>query len=306
MLSLDAEHITQYHPWEGILWIHLDYSNPDAKNWILKHPNLDGISKSALLAEETRPRSHGTEDYLLLTLRGVNLNPGENPEDMVSLRSFISNNLIITSRKRKMLSIQDIFQALKENRGPRNSGEFLVDLCFRLTVRMENTIETAEEKIGDLEEETLNGVTSQIRDDLSQIRKKAILLRRYLHPQKEALWKILSEEMSWMSQKDNFRLREIVDQQTRYLEDLESIRERATVIADQISNQLADQLNNRMYVLSIIAAVFLPLGFLTGMLGINVGGIPGADNQWAFWIFCLILTLVVVGQLFLFRKKHWI
>lgn len=65
-------------------------------------------------------------------------------------------------------------------------------------------------------------------------------------------------------------------------------------------------MNNRMFVLSIVAAVFLPLGFLTGLLGINVGGIPGADYEAAFYIFTVILVGIVAIQLWFFRKRHWI
>jgi len=61
-----------------------------------------------------------------------------------------------------------------------------------------------------------------------------------------------------------------------------------------------------MYVLSVVAAVFLPLGFLTGLLGINVGGIPGADNKWAFAIFIVILVGVTFFEIALFKKKKWL
>ena len=62
----------------------------------------------------------------------------------------------------------------------------------------------------------------------------------------------------------------------------------------------------RMYVLTIVAAIFMPLGFLTGLLGINIGGIPGADNKWAFLIFIAMLVGVVTFQLMYFKKKKWL
>ncbi len=60
-----------------------------------------------------------------------------------------------------------------------------------------------------------------------------------------------------------------------------------------------------MYVLSVIAAIFLPLGFLTGLLGINVGGIPGADNPEAFWLFGAGLFCLVLIEVFIFKKLKW-
>ena len=91
----------------------------------------------------------------------------------------------------------------------------------------------------------------------------------------------------------------------RHLEDLDAIRERAAVTQEELQNRLAEQQNVRMYVLSIVAAIFLPLGFLTGLLGINVGGIPGADSGASFWIFVGFLIVVVVLQILYFRTRKW-
>ena len=61
-----------------------------------------------------------------------------------------------------------------------------------------------------------------------------------------------------------------------------------------------------MYIMAIISAIFLPLTFLTGLLGINVGGIPGAENENAFYIFTIILLFVVAFQFYIFKKSKWI
>jgi zinc transporter len=92
---------------------------------------------------------------------------------------------------------------------------------------------------------------------------------------------------------------------TRYLEDLDAARERAAVTQEELVSRLSEQMDNRMYVLSVVAAIFLPLGFLTGLLGINVGGIPGAEYKAAFAIFCTFLGAIAIIELIIFRKKKW-
>jgi zinc transporter len=101
------------------------------------------------------------------------------------------------------------------------------------------------------------------------------------------------------------RLRETTDHLIRYIEDLDSSRDRASVTQEELVNRLSEQMNNRMYVLSIVAAIFLPLGFLTGLLGINVGGLPGVENPDAFNIFTIFLITVVALQVWLFKVKRW-
>jgi len=65
-------------------------------------------------------------------------------------------------------------------------------------------------------------------------------------------------------------------------------------------------MNRTMYVLSIVATIFLPLGFITGLLGINVGGIPGVEDPYAFWSVCAMLVVLVVVEIVLFKKKKWL
>ena len=118
--------------------------------------------------------------------------------------------------------------------------------------------------------------------------------------------RLLTEKIVWLDESDRIRLREVYDQLTRHIEDLDEARDRAAVTQEQLVNSLAEQMNSKMYILSIVAAIFLPLGFLTGLLGINVGGIPGADSKLGFTVFILLLGLVVVFQVWLFRKKKWL
>ena len=60
-----------------------------------------------------------------------------------------------------------------------------------------------------------------------------------------------------------------------------------------------------MYVLSIVAAMFLPLGFLTGLVGINLGGIPGSESPLGFLVFSLLMIMILALQLWYFSRKHW-
>ena len=74
---------------------------------------------------------------------------------------------------------------------------------------------------------------------------------------------------------------------------------------EEVLSQLSAQMNERMYVMSIVAALFLPLGFFTGLLGINVGGIPGVNNEAAFWIVSGLCGAILLILTAIFRKRGW-
>ena len=291
---------------DATVWIPLDYSRSSHRDWLTQFSALDHLVIEALLAEDTRPRTTLIGNGLLIALRGVNLNPGADPEDMVSVRIWIDENRIVTTRRRELLSVNDIISQLETGEGPTSSADFVTLLADRLVWRMTDTIEGMEDKAAELEESMLEGGQASLRFELASLRRQAITLRRYLSPQREALGRLVTEKVEWIDDAHRMRIREITDRLIRDMEDLDAVRERAAVSQEELLSRLSEQLNQRMYVLSIVAAIFLPLGFLTGLLGINVGGMPGAGNPMAFWIFSGLLLVAVVMQLLVFRWKKWL
>lgn len=290
----------------GMLWIHLDYTDPEAAEWINHHAGLSPLVAQALLDENTRPRAHEYPGGVLVALRGVNMNPGEDPEDMVAIRLWVEPGRIISTRKRVLLSIREIRAALLEDKGPKCPGDVIVSLSKRLIARMSGVIDQIEEQTTELEELMLENTSLQARDQLSQLRRKIIALKRYLSPQREAMDALQVMDSPLLNDNHIMGLRESNERLIRYIEDLNESRERAAVLHEETINRASDLMNQRMYVLSLVAAVFLPLGFLTGLLGINVGGIPGVENPNAFYIFIVILGLTTGGMMWYFKHKRWL
>ena len=310
--AITTAEIDAWTPEQGVLWVHVDYSHPDTRGWLSTFADredsasLDELAVSALLAEETRPRAAAHNGGLLMALRGVNMNPNADPEDMVSIRLFADANHIISSRKRRLLSVDDVVGRFARKEGPCTSAEFIALLCERLVSRMSDPIEEAEDSVDLLEDSLLTTPRARLRNQLSDLRRQAISLRRYLAPQREALNWILSERVAWFDNDARAKVRESGDRLAQYIETLDSVRERAAVTQEELVNQISEESNARMYVLSIVSAIFLPLGFATGLLGINVGGIPGADNQQAFMIFVAMLITIAALMLVYFRYKRWL
>tara|TARA_R100000027_G_scaffold63770_1_gene56739 strand:+ start:16972 stop:17949 length:978 start_codon:yes stop_codon:yes gene_type:complete len=291
---------------DRLAWVHLDAGHEGTREWLQANVDyLDPIILDSLLAKETRPRSVEYDNGILLILRGVNLNENADPEDMISLRMWIDPHRIITMQRRNLMAVGDIQSKLKEGKGPRGAAEFLTAVSTRLIDRMEPVILDLNEQVDDIEEGILDEPDIQKRTELTDLRKTAIILRRYIMPQKEVVVSLRNSDQDWLDQASRRKFQEIQDRLVRYIEDLDLIRERSQIVKDELANMLADRLNKNMYVLSVIAAIFLPLGFLTGMFGINIGGMPGVDSPYAFVVFTGILVLIVVLQILLFKKMKW-
>ncbi|MCG6201516.1 zinc transporter ZntB [Psychromonas antarctica] len=287
------------------LWLHFDYSDEQSQQWIKKHSGLNETAIDALLTDDSRPHVLSQNDQLSLSLRGVNLNPGSDPEDMVSLRLWTDGKRLISTRKRRLLSTVDLVRNLEEGRGPKDMPSLLIDWIERIVRRMSDTVDNLEDDLLAIEDKLFSTEPRLIRASLLQLRMQSIGIRRYIAPQREALNRLIAESLSWFDELNGLRLRSIAERQIRHIEDIDAVRERASMTKEELSSSISEQMNQRSYVLTIVAAIFLPLGFFTGLMGINVGGMPGVEYSPAFWIvvtMCLGITGVLMG---LFYWKKW-
>ncbi|HHQ4644329.1 TPA: zinc transporter ZntB [Aeromonas veronii] len=285
-------------------WLHLDYGNPDSARWLLQTPLLSEAARESLLGQSNRPKLVRMGETVLLILRGINHNKDHRPEEMVALRIFITPDLIISSRRRPLLSEQDVFNQLKLGGGADTPADWLVEICDALTDRAGEFVEELHDKILDLEEMVL------MRDmpangRLALIRKQLIMIRRYLSPQRDLVARLANEKISWLDEDDRRRLLDIADRLRRWLDDLDAGVARTAVLADEINNLMAEATNRRAYQMSVMALLFLPASFLTGLFGINLGGIPGAENPTAFWVFCGSLVALASALAIWLKHRRW-
>ncbi len=301
-----GKEITEAVESSQLAWVHLDANEPDVNIWLESDLKcIDSIIVDALVAEEARPRILQFDSGTLLILRGVNLNEDAKPEDMVSIRMWIDKSRIISVRRRRLKAVSDITEKLLSGKGPKNSGEFITMLIGRLFERMEPVFSELDEELNTLEEKIMDTPEAVYRQEINSIRRRSILFRRYMAPQRDVIAALRISDQPWLKLKDKRHLQESLDDIIRYIEDIDSIRERGQIIKDELTNALSDRMNKNLYMLSVVAAIFLPLGFFTGLLGINVGGIPGSENGSAFFVFCAMLVGVVVFQISLFKFLKW-
>jgi zinc transporter len=298
--------VQNWRPSDGTLWLHFDFRVDETRQWLAEHSGLNEIAFNALVTDETRPRTLNRGDNLLLALRGINLGAASDPEDMISLRIWTDGHRVISTRRRALKSTEDVLEELRAGSGPLDTADLLVSWIDRIIWRMNDTIEDFEDQVLTLEEAILGGETAGVRMKLAHLRKQTISIRRYLAPQREAMNRLVGENLSWLDEMQRIRLREINDRLMRYIEDIDEIRDRASLAQEELSSAVAEQMNERTYVFTVVATIFLPLGFFTGLMGINVGGMPGVENGDAFWIvvsLCLLLSALLALY---FRCRKWV
>jgi zinc transporter len=293
------------NPTGGYLWLHLCAMHEDTRAYLESRCALDHIVIDAMLATETRPRALVRKNGTLIIFRAMNLTPGQEPEDMISIRIWIDDKNVITTRKRDIKAIEDIIESIDRRDAPKSAADFLIMITDRVFDRMEPFLVDLEDRISRTEELLASSDQDDLVEDAAFIRKRTAIFKRYIAPQKAVLETLLKSELGWLDNHHRESLAESLDTVTRYVEELQELRDRSQIINDELNNLHARRQNEITYIFSVAATIFLPLGFLTGLMGINLGGMPWANDNAAFWVFSGLCGLIAVVQITLFRKIGW-
>uniref|UniRef100_A0A7C2BFV8 Zinc transporter ZntB n=1 Tax=Pseudomonas graminis TaxID=158627 RepID=A0A7C2BFV8_9PSED len=294
-------------PHESV-WLHWDRSHPQTQTWLRKTSGLSEFVCDLMLEENTRPRLLALpDDELLLFLRGINLNPGAEPEDMVSVRIFAAAQRVISLRLRSLRATDELIASLNEGKGPKTASELLLYLAQFLTDKVQAVVSELTELVDDMEER-IDADERYLPEhgNMVHIRRRAAGLRRFLAPQREIYAQLTRSKMPWFVEDDADYWNELNNSLTRYLEELELTKERVGLALEAEDRRRNERMNRTIYRFGVITGIFLPMSFLTGLLGINVGGIPGSENPYGFVYACLLILVVAVGQMWLFKRLRWV
>ena len=289
-----------------VLWLHLCRNREGVQKWLEAEVQMPEPTAELLTSDANRPRAFRDGETLVATLRGINFNPGAEPEDMISMQLWCDGDRLITLRRHPMQTPREVMAMLDRGHGPSDAGATITLLAELLITRMSQSIVDMNHVLDDLEDEDPEKDPEGMLGRISTIRRNCLSLKRHMAPQHEALEQISRDSPDWFEEEDRREIAESIARLRRYLDDIDISKESALVLQDELRARSLASSEHATYMLTIVAGIFLPLGFLTGLMGINVGGMPGVEHAYAFWIVVGICLSVMAVQLFLFWKWKWL
>ncbi|NVJ48951.1 MAG: hypothetical protein HWE13_01555 [Gammaproteobacteria bacterium] len=285
------------------VWAVINYREKALSERIINDLELSEVHQQALVDPDIRPRLWQTKNHqVLLFIRGINLNPDSEPQNMVSLRIFFDGKRLVCFRNRKLQAISFMREQLVASQMPID--DLFARLLNEVVVRIEQQIISLANTLDNIEELSEQNQNIDV-DGVESTRKIAAKLWRYIAPQQDVFRKLAQSNAPWITDQLRDQLLEIEDNITYQAEELALIRERCQMLEDRVDNQLNQKVNRNLYLISIITAIFLPISFLTGLFGINIGGMPGVDNNLSFWFFCGLLLVLALVEIIYLKKKRW-
>ncbi len=287
------------------VWLHLDGRMDDAQAWLKSQSDIPEIARGALLASETRPRSDTIGHGALVNLRALGVTPEDDPDPLVSIRFWAETGRAISLSYRSPLALEPLISQFLSGE-IADGGDLVSEVAVEITEQLDPYIAAMGDTLDDIEVGIESERLPALRRKVNHERSRAISYRRFVSPQRTALERLATEPCNWLDEDDRLHLRDAADRFARMAEELESIRERAAIVHDELTDLRAEQLDSRGLVIAIVAFVFLPLTFLTGLLGMNVEGIPYAKEAWAFWGVVGVCLLVGMGVIGYFVRRRWL
>ncbi len=292
-------------PAKGLLWVHLDGQDEADIAWLAQASGLPVVALNALKATETRPRSDMVDGGALINMRGLAVDPDVSPDPLVSIRFWAAKGRVISLAYRAPQALTPVIAKFASG-SINDPGDLITAFATEMSKELDSRVADLGDQLDDIEERLESERARSTRRKVSGIRAMAISYRRFVVPQREALDRLGSTRCDWMDEDDHIHIREAADRYARMAEELEAVRERSAIVHDELTDLRGEQMEGRSLLISIVALIFLPLTFVTGLLGMNVKGIPYAEENWAFWGvvgICALIGAIVLG---IFVRAQWV
>lgn len=266
------------------VWLHFNLSNAASERWLRAHAGLGENFFEVLHQGSRSTRIEVDDDALVAVVNDVLHNFSFDSADISTLWVHVTPYGAISARRKPLESIERLRHAVERGDALRSPVELLVHLLRDQADVLVNIVRGAVTRVDTTEDQLLAGRLTRKREDLGALRRVLVRLQRLLAPEPAALFRLLQRPPSWISADDRQDLRQATEEFTVVLTDLASVQERIKLLQEEIAAQVNEDNNRSLFLLTIVTVMALPINLIAGLLGMNVGGLPLAQNTQGFWI----------------------
>ncbi|MCH2186766.1 hypothetical protein MK280_12940 [Myxococcota bacterium] len=284
----------------GPEWVDVDLEQPGAEAWLSERVDLSGATRELMAETGVNSRRVLVEEGLAMRVC-YSGDEGEElgDESTVRVGLVIMGDRLLSVHRGSIREVDEVWHRVSR-------GELEVDharkalalLLARIAERVGSQLDDSSSTLDALEDVVFDGGKEPPIEKLGQTRRRLIRDRRNISALSRTIEDVAAEHSGGMPNAVSDELSLAGQAMARHERTTAFHLERANLLQDQIQSQLSDRMNSATLRLGVVATVFLPLGFLTGLLGINVAGIPGTHDPEAFWLVCLLLTVLAFGAWF--------
>ncbi|XPG48548.1 transporter [Variovorax sp. KK3] len=292
-------------PEGAYLWLHFNLSHAQAERWLHRHARLADTFFETLKDGMHSTRIERADDSLIAVINDVHFDFSFEPSDISTLWINVGQHLVVTARTKPLRSVDALRTAVKAGDVPLSSAELLEHLLRVQADVLVNVVRGVTARVDAIEDDLLIGRLDHKRARLGEMRRLLVRLQRLLAPEPGALFRLLQKPPEWLAEDDAQKLRGATEEFSVVLRDMGALQERIKLLQEEIAANVNEDTSRSLFVLTVVTVLARPINILAGLFGMNVGGIPLAENKHGFWILlAIVITFTVVAAWVAFRRKR--
>ena len=301
---------TEYKNTQTVTWINVDgLHDLSLMKEIGKTFDLHPLLLEDILNTGQRPKLEEFDNSLFLVLKMLRYDKEKQMIISEQLSLVLGSTFLLTFQEQPGDVFEPVRERIRKQKG-RIRGAGIDYLAYALLDTVVDNyifiIERMGEKIEDIEEEILGIGDSTVMEKINSFKHEMNFLRKSIRPAREAILQLSKLDSEMIHERTIPFLKDMQDLITQASEAIDTYRD---MLSDQLNlynSVVSNRMNDIMKVLTIFAAIFIPLTFIAGIYGTNFEYLPELKYKYSYFIFWGVMLTVTAGMLIFFKKKRWL
>ena len=295
----------------GITWVNVEgLNNVELIGQVCAHYSLHPLTIEDILNVQQRSKVEEFDHYLFITLRVLFWHETTQTFSTQQLSLVVGKDFVVSFHENRSKLFDNIYERLRADSAQRLRQHGSDYLTYRLIDTVVDQYFVVLEKLGDrieiLEDKIIVDPSQENSRLLYKLKRQILLLRKAIWPMREAISHLLQVERELITPFTRLYLRDVYDHTIQAIDTLETFRDMLAGILDVYFAGISNRMNEVMKVLTIIATIFIPITFLTGVFGMNFKYMPALQWHWGFYIALGLMFSIALFMLHFFHRKKWI
>lgn len=291
-------------PVDPFCWLHFNLSDAGVRQTLQELLGVTGAFLEALDQGSRSTRIENAQSALVAVVNDVAYEFAFDPSEIATLWVQVQPHLLITARTHPLRSVDRLRQSVRQGQLFSSTLAMLAELMQDQGRVLEHIVRQASDQVDAIEDQMLSGRLATRRSDLSRLRRVLVRLERLLAPEPGALFRFMRHPPPWVHAPDLEEIRQTSDEMALVLNDLGGLKERIKLLQEEIAAQASEQSNRSLFALTAMTVLALPINMVAGLFGMNVGGIPLAEDPLGFWLVASgILSSTGLAAVWFFARR---
>jgi zinc transporter len=292
-------------PPSEFIWLHFSLSNSSTEPWLRHCFKLPQAFYESLHSGPGATRLEPDNNCLVVVMHDVLFDLTFDTSAVAKCNVYVDPQFLISARLRPLRSLDRLRSAVREGEIFSSSVNLLAHLLGDQANVLMEVLRRSTARVDDIEDKLLASRLAFSRGELGSLRRVLVRLQRLLAPEPASFFRLVNRPPRWIGPEDISDLRQAAEEFSAAVSDAQALIERVKLLQEELSAQITEQTNRTLYVLTLVTVLALPINMVAGLFGMNVGGIPLADNGGGFFVVIGILLVLtsLLAYLALIRKR---